>query len=90
MNRITCPFTACCIDRGNMGGTGIELLPNEALISVFELLPAMEVFRTCGLVNRRFSEVAFSADLWRNKVLSLPEVRIPLGIGVAACRLPEH
>ncbi|BDA48500.1 probable f-box only protein 6 [Coccomyxa sp. Obi] len=54
----------------------IESLPNATLMSVFDLLPPLQVITTCPLVSKRFLDVALSPDLWRNKVQGLPQVLV--------------
>lgn len=52
----------------------IENLPDATLMSVFDLLPPLQVITKCPLVSKRFLDVALSPDLWRNKVQGLPQV----------------
>ena len=49
-------------------------LPDADLVCVFELLPALTVIKVLPLVSKQFRRIAHSADLWRNKLQSLPPV----------------
>lgn len=61
---------SCCVPIMSL----IESLPDATLMAVFDLVPILEVIRTCSLVSQRFLSVALSCDLWRNRFTSLPQV----------------